>query len=84
MHISQLKGGTRVFLGVARSSGDALTFQILTMQGTVLVRSVIRSANGTPLAGFPNRRTTHQELPHTREPPYPDHAVEAIPHIEGG
>ena len=72
------------FLGVAKSSGDALTFQILTDLGTVLVRSVIRSALGKPLAGFPNKRTTHQDLPDIKVPPYPDHAPAALLHIEGG
>ena len=71
------------FLGVAKSSGDALTFLILTKHGIVLVRSVIRSATGKPLAGFPNRRTTHQDLPHTSSlPTYVD--SHPLPHIEGG
>ena len=36
------------FLGVTKHSDDALTFNILTLHGTILTRSVIRSANGTP------------------------------------
>ena len=72
------------FLGVARSSGDALTFVVLSEHDTVLVRSVIRSANGTPLAGFPNKRSTHEFYSDQVEPPYPDHSYEALPHNRGG
>ena len=43
------------FMGIAQSSGDALTFLILNNTKQILVRSVIRSATGTPLAGFPNK-----------------------------
>ena len=74
------------FLGVAKHSGDALTFNILTAHGTVLTRSVIRSASGKPLAGFPNKRTTHQapmEVVSTSGPPYPDHTPSAVLHNGG-
>ena len=74
------------FLGVAKHSGDALTFNILTLHGTILTRSVIRSANGTPLAGFPNRRTTHQEPQPPISgpgPPYPNHSPSAVLHNGG-
>ena len=75
------------FLGVAKHSGDALTFNILTLHGTILTRSVIRSATGKPLAGFPNKRVTHQKLPDVVSgsgPPYPDHTPSAVLHNGGG
>ena len=68
------------FLGVSKNSGDALTFTILDENGTVLVRSVIRSASGRPLAGFPNLRTTHTEYISSQDPPYPDHSAEDLGH----
>ena len=74
------------FLGVAKHSGDALTFNILTTHGTILTRSVIRSASGKPLAGFPNKRTTHQkpsEVVSESGPPYPDHTPSAVLHNGG-
>ena len=46
------------FIGVAKNTGDALTFTILTKDKIKLTRSVIRSATGKPLSGFPNLRTT--------------------------
>ena len=71
------------FLGVARNSGDALTFRILDDSGNVLVRSVIRSALGKPLSGFPNKRVTHPEEHVEPAPPYPDHGPEALGHNGG-
>ena len=47
------------FLGIAKNVGDALTFVILSQNGTRLCRSVIRSAVGKPLSGFPNARLQH-------------------------
>ena len=72
------------FLGIAKHHGDALTFTILTCEGTRLVRSVIRPASGRPLAGFPNRRTTHMDLPTTQEPPYLTHEQDSSSSQQGG
>ena len=44
------------FLGVAENSGDALTFRILTENGSILVHSVIRSAVNPTRFGYPNQR----------------------------
>jgi len=49
------------FLGIAQNTGDALTFVILGENDERLVRSVIRSASGKPLFGFPNARISHPE-----------------------
>ena len=51
------------FLGVANNVGDALTFVILSEDGQRLHRSVIRSALGKPLSGFPNSRLQHVSHP---------------------
>ena len=51
------------FLGVANNVGDALTFIILSEDGKRLHRSVIRSALGKPLSGFPNSRLQHVSHP---------------------
>ena len=59
------------FLGVANNIGDALTFVILSQDGSRLFRSVIRSALGKPLSGFPNARLQHVS--------YPVGAVPALP-----
>ena len=71
------------FLGVAKNSGDALTFRILDSDGKVLVRSVIQSALGKPLSGFPNKRVTHPEEDYTAEPPYPNHDSSVVGHNGG-
>ena len=71
------------FLGVAKNSGDALTFRILDSDGKVLVRSVIRSALGKPLSGFPNKRVTHPEEDYKAEPPYPNHDSSVVGHNGG-
>ena len=63
------------FLGVAKHSGDALTFVILNDQGQRLTRSVIRSASGETPFGFPNARITHPEFSMTSIPPLLDPAV---------
>ena len=57
------------FLGIAKNTGDALTFNILSQEGTRLTRSVIRSASGKPTAGFPNLRSTdrHADTHDTKE-----------------
>ena len=74
------------FLGVAKTSGDALTFIILTSEHQVLVRSVIRPASGKPLAGYPNNRVTHvlDNVTEPLQPPYPDHEPPAMHHMVGG
>ena len=51
------------FLGVANNVGDALTFIILSEDRQHLHRSVIRSALGKPLSGFPNSRLQHVSHP---------------------
>ena len=56
------------FLGVAKNVGDALTFVILSQEGTRIQCSVIRSATGKPPAGFPNMRITHDSLTETTNP----------------
>ena len=60
------------FLGIAKHSGDALTFVILSENGTRLTRSVIRSASGKQPFGFPNARITHPEFAMTPIPPMID------------
>ena len=75
------------FLGVARNTGDALTFTILTCDGQRLQRSVLRPAHGQSLAGFPNLRVTHEPLDIPPEPPYPSHLPTSRVHrspIQGG
>ena len=57
------------FLGIARNVGDTLTFIILSENHTKINRSVIRSASGKPMSGFPNLRLKHIE--YTDEPPEP-------------
>ena len=59
------------FLGVAGNVGDALTFVILSDDGQILNRSVIRSASGKPLAGFPNLRLNHTQYEGTPPEPLP-------------
>ena len=56
------------FLGVAKNVGDALTFVILSQEGTHIQRSVIRSATGKPPAGFPNMRILMIHSPKLRIP----------------
>ena len=57
------------FLGIAKSVGDALTFTILSETHARLNRSVIRSASGKPMAGFPNLRLEHAKyLDEPKEP----------------
>ena len=48
-----------------------------------MVRSVIRSALGKALSGFPNKRVTHPEGHVEPAPPYPDHGPEALGHNGG-
>ena len=51
--------------------GDALTFVILSDDGMILNRSVIRSASGKPLAGFLNLRLNHTQYEGTPPEPLP-------------
>ena len=70
------------FLGVAKHSGDALTFKILTADGSVFVRSVIRSASGRPSAGFRNQRIIHPSFVSNEETLSPPH-VDPVGHNGG-
>ena len=56
------------FLGVSKNVGDALTFVILSQEGTRIQCSVIRSVTGKPPAGFPNMQITHDSLTNTTNP----------------
>ena len=70
------------FLGVASTSGDALTYTILSDNGEPLVRSMIRSQTGKkPQFGFPNQRVDFPDWytpDATQIPPPPNPTVQTF------